>query len=248
MKIDFQDRVVLVTGGTRGIGKRMVLDFLSAGAKVIATGQNPMWQGDADLVPEQTERFQYRAVSFENSESVEAFLNQIRKESRIDVCVNNAGINRLNYLKDTTDKDWADMERVNLEGPWKLSRCLLPLMADHGYGRIVNIASIYGYISRERRSLYTMTKYAVHGLTVASAIEYSARNVLINTLSPGFVLTDLTRKNLSAAEMASLAEKIPAGRLGTPEEISRVVLFLTSDMNTYLTGQNIIVDGGYVIT
>ena len=113
------------------------------------------------------------------------------------------------------------------------------------WGRIVNVASIFSKISKERRSVYSATKFGLHGLTVGVSNDLARYNILVNTLSPGFVLTDLTRKNLSEKEMQELAGMIPARRLAEVKDISNVALFLLSELNQYLTGQNIIVDGGF---
>jgi 3-oxoacyl-[acyl-carrier protein] reductase len=119
-------------------------------------------------------------------------------------------------------------------------------MKKNHYGRIINIGSIFGTVSRAKRSIYSVTKSGIHGLTVAVSNELAPFGVLVNTVSPGFVLTDLTRKNLTEKERLELAKQIPVGRLALPQDISRVVVFLASDLNTYLTGKNITVDGGFI--
>jgi 3-oxoacyl-[acyl-carrier protein] reductase len=110
---------------------------------------------------------------------------------------------------------------------------------------VVNIASIFSKISKEKRSVYSATKFGIHGLTVGVSNDLARYNILVNTVSPGFVLTDLTRQNLSELEMQALSEQVPAKRLAQTSDISNVVVFLLSDLNQYLTGQNIIVDGGF---
>ena len=119
-------------------------------------------------------------------------------------------------------------------------------MQERKFGRIINITSIFGVISKAKRSIYTTTKFGLRGLTVTSAIELAPYNVLVNSVSPGFVLTELTKSILSEEEMKNLASQVPIGRFAEPDEISHVVLFLASPLNTYLTGQNIVVDGGFV--
>ena len=135
---------------------------------------------------------------------------------------------------------------MNLKGPYLLTRLVATKMKKNHYGRIINMASIFGVVSRPKRSIYSMTKAGIIGFTVAISNELAPWGVLANTVSPGFILTDLTRKNLSVAERRALTAQIPLGRLGQPSDISRVVLFLASDWNTYLTGKNIIVDGGFI--
>jgi 3-oxoacyl-[acyl-carrier protein] reductase len=129
-----------------------------------------------------------------------------------------------------------------------ITRKVSKIMKSNGYGRIVNISSIFGVISRGKRSIYSITKFGLRGLTLAASNELARHNILVNAVSPGFVLTELTKGILSKKEIADLSKQIPVGRFARPEEISKVVLFLASDMNTYITGQNIIVDGGYVNT
>ena len=118
-------------------------------------------------------------------------------------------------------------------------------MIKNNYGRVVNIASIFSKISKEKRAVYSATKFGIHGLTVGASNDLASQNILVNTVSPGFVLTDLTRKNLTLIEMDSLTNQIPSKRLASTSDISSVVVFLLSDLNQYLTGQNIIVDGGF---
>jgi 3-oxoacyl-[acyl-carrier protein] reductase len=137
------------------------------------------------------------------------------------------------------------MLNVNLSGPLKLIKNVSPKMIVKNYGRIVNIASIFSVISKQSRSAYSATKFGLHGLTVGVSNDLAKNNILVNTISPGFVDTDLTRKNLTNEEIENLKMIIPAGRLANVKEISIVVQFLLSDKNSYLTGQNIVIDGGF---
>jgi 3-oxoacyl-[acyl-carrier protein] reductase len=142
-------------------------------------------------------------------------------------------------------EDWDDMIAVNLSAPMYLIRTVVVKMKEQQYGRIVNVASIFSKISKERRSVYSATKFGLHGLTVGISNDVARYNVMVNTISPGFITTELTKKNLSEAERDEMAKIIPAKRLGQASDISRVVTFLLSNLNTYLTGQNIVVDGGF---
>ena len=137
------------------------------------------------------------------------------------------------------------MVAVNLTAPFRIISALSSKMIENNYGRIVNIASIFSKISKEKRSVYSATKFGIHGLTVGASNDLASKNILVNTVSPGFVLTDLTKKNLTLIEMDSLINQIPSKRLANTTDISSVVVFLLSDLNQYLTGQNIIVDGGF---
>lgn len=248
MKIDFQGQTVLITGATRGMGKQFADDFTKLGANLILTGTD---KDKIEILSREAKHDKqasrkYYAVDFANAESTKAFIEAIETYQKIDVCINNAGINRINFIDETLLEDWKDILNVNLGAPFMITRAVSRLMKKNRYGRIINIASIFGIISKAKRSIYTTTKFGLRGLTVSSAIELAPYNVLVNSVSPGFVLTELTKNILSEAEMEDLARQVPMGRFAEPNEISRVVLFLASSLNTYLTGQNIVVDGGFV--
>jgi 3-oxoacyl-[acyl-carrier protein] reductase len=246
MEFNFSNRTVLITGGTRGIGKKIAEDLLSLGANLILSGTNPV---EIEKLNSTAKRdglpITYFAVDFMKSDQVNEFIKKLNKFPKIDCIINNAGINRLNYIQNAETTDWDDMLAVNLTAPFKLLNLISPLMIQNGYGRVVNIASIFSKISKEKRSVYSATKFGIHGLTVGVSNDLARHNILVNTVSPGFVLTDLTRQNLSESEMIALSDQIPAKRLAQTSDISNIVVFLLSDLNQYLTGQNIIVDGGF---
>jgi NAD(P)-dependent dehydrogenase (short-subunit alcohol dehydrogenase family) len=248
MKIDFQGQTVLVTGATRGMGKQFADDFAKLGANLILTGtdKDKIETLNREAAHDKQAFRKYYAVDFANADSTKSFIEAIEVYPKIDVCINNAGINRINFIDETLIEDWKDILSVNLEAPFLITRAVSKLMKKNRYGRIINIASIFGVISKAKRSMYTTTKFGLHGLTITSAIELAPYNVLVNSVSPGFVLTELTKSILIEAEIEDLARQVPIGRFAEPDEISRVVLFLASSQNTYLTGQNIVVDGGFV--
>ena len=248
MKIDFSGQTALVTGATRGIGKQIADDLAALGADLILTGSNK------EQIAELTKKTgcggkiskKWLAVDFLNKESTREFLDEIGAMKKIDVCVNCAGINRINYIDETLLDDWHDITTVNLEAPFLITRAVSRIMKANKYGRIVNIASIFGVIGKARRSLYSISKFGLRGLTVSSSIDLAPYNILVNAVSPGFVMTELTRRILGADEMETLAQQVPVGRFAQPGEISKPVLFLASSQNTYITGQNLIIDGGFV--
>lgn len=246
MTLNFDKKVVLVTGGTRGIGKQIASDLHKLGATVLITGtQLDEITKLNQLALENEERKKYFQLNLLEPNSLNQFIEKISEYNKIDCLVNNAGINRLNYIQNSNLSDWNDMVEVNLTSPYSLIKAISPMMIDNKYGRIVNIASIFGVISKERRSIYSATKFGVHGLTVGCSNDLARYNILVNTVSPGFVLTDLTKKNISNTEMNNLKSQIPIQRMAETTDISSVVVFLLSDLNMYLTGQNIIVDGGF---
>jgi 3-oxoacyl-[acyl-carrier protein] reductase len=244
MTLDYSGQTVLITGATRGIGKQIADDFIKLNANCILTGSK---KEQIDLLNKnQNENIKYIAVDFSDKKSVDEFLERVKEYNKIDVCINNAGINRINPIDETLLEDYNDVLAVNLEAPFRITRLVSSMMKKNNYGRIINIASIFGVISKAKRSLYSMSKFGLRGLTVSTAIELAPYNILVNSVSPGFVLTELTQSILSEQEIKDLAEQVPMKRFASPEEISSVIMFLASKNNTYLTGQNIIVDGGFV--
>ena len=247
MRLDFAGRTAVVTGATRGIGERIARDLEDLGARLILTGTDregiDRLQASADQAGSQR---RYVAVDFLDRDQLSAFASELQAETKIDILINNAGINRINPIDRSSVEDWDAICDVNLRAPVVLTRSVATLMRTHGYGRIVNIASIFGVVSKAERSFYSSTKFGLLGLTRASALDLAKDNVLVNAVSPGFVSTDLTREILGPSQMRHLAEQVPLGRFADPSEISPMVLFLASELNTYVTGQNIIVDGGFV--
>jgi NAD(P)-dependent dehydrogenase (short-subunit alcohol dehydrogenase family) len=246
MELSFKHRTILVTGATRGIGKQIANDLGSLGASLLLTGTHAdeIEELNRKAIAENTGK-RYFYLDLMKHESLAKFLADLEEIPVIDGLVNNAGINRLNALQDVVLQDWDDMLAVNLTAPFQIIRGVSKKMIANGYGRIVNVGSIFSKISKEKRSVYSATKFGIHGLTVGASNDLARYNVLINTLSPGFIMTELTKKNLSEKEMADLKNMIPAKRLGTVNDISNVAVFLMSELNQYLTGQNIIVDGGF---
>lgn len=247
IKIDFSGKKVLITGATRGIGQRIADDMESCGANLVLTGTDA--KRIKTLNEEATQKGlkrRYDAVDFTDRAALEEWIQQLCFHETIDVCINNAGINRINSISEVKNDDWDAIAKVNLEAPLIITRQVSKQMKERRYGRIVNIASIFGVLSRAQRSLYSISKFGLRGLTVASALDLAPFNVLVNAVSPGFVLTDLTTSILSDKEIKQLASQVPLGRFATPDEISKTVLFLASDLNTYMTGQNVVVDGGFI--
>ena len=247
-EINFSGKVVLITGATRGIGAALARDFHAAGAELILTGTdskqiNKLNQNNADAG---VTNIRYIQADFADTASLQCFLDEIAHCKRIDVCINNAGTNRIDFIDSTKVEDYDLLSQVNLRAPFLISRQVSRLMKQANYGRIVNIASIWSVITKPKRSIYSTTKFGLVGMTKAVAADLGAYNVLVNAVSPGFTMTELTESVLSDKEIQELSAQIPVKRFAMPEEISKVVLFLSSDLNTYITGQNIVVDGGFV--
>lgn len=229
-------RRALVTGGTRGIGAAIAIALRDAGLDVVVTGRS-----DGGAAPAGCG---YVTVDFSDSARAEAFAADVAQEGYA-VLVNNAGVNKVGPVE-TYDR--LDLERildVNLVAPYLLCRAVVPGMRAQRFGRIVNITSIFGIVSKAGRSAYSASKFGLFGLTRALALEVAEDNVLVNCLAPGFVDTELTRAVLGSAGIAEMVQQVPMRRLARPEEIARYVAFLCSDDNTFMTGQTVIVDGGF---
>lgn len=217
-------RKVLITGASRGIGKAIRESL----------GEVP---GHEILAPSR------REMDLMDMRSVERYA---RAQPDVEILVNNAGINLLRTLETIDDQSFAAMIAVNLQGPLTLIRELVPHMKRRGFGRIVNISSIWGLRSKESRTLYSSTKFALNGATRALARELGGHGILVNAVCPGYVNTELTQTNVTPAEQEALKQVIPLGRFAEPEEVARLVRWLVSEENTYVTGQELIIDGGFL--
>lgn len=243
MQRRFSDQTIVVTGATRGIGKAIALQLLREGATVIGTGTGRSEERMADC--SEFRGVRWYDVNLASMEETEAFCSYLSGLDRIDACINNAGINRIVALETISPQDYDAVHCVNQRAPFLVCQAVAKKMRPRGGGRILNIASIWSEVSKAQRSLYSMSKTALLGMTRAFSAELGRDGILVNSLSPGFVLTDLTRESLTAEEMRDLSNQVPLKRLAKPEEIAEVACFLVSTANRYITGQNILADGGF---
>ena len=165
----------------------------------------------------------------------------------IDICVNNAAINKKGSLISTTVEDSNEVWDVNLKAPLEISRTVAQRMIEARRGKIVNVLSLWSCYAPQDRMSYVTSKHALAGLTRSMAADLAGHGILVNGVSPGFVMTDLTRVSLSEDTISSLENNIPLRRLADPIEVAKAVCFLVSNENSYITGQNIVVDGGYSV-
>ena len=179
------------------------------------------------------------------SSSIRSYLKKY-SDTKIDILVNNAGINIVSELSDIKDEEWDQVLSVNLKAPRIILQIIVEKMKESKWGRVVNVGSLYSHISREGRGSYTASKSALRGLTQTWALELAPFNILVNMVCPGFVLTDLTKETNTPEQLEEITNSIPIKKLADPKDIAEVVFFLASDRNNYITGQSIIVDGGYL--
>jgi 3-oxoacyl-[acyl-carrier protein] reductase len=233
----FSGKKVFITGASRGIGRAIAQAFRDDGARVIGThtGKN---NDKEDICHEIV------AADFADVEQIKACADYVRNFEP-DVLVNNAGINKISPFAEISPDDFFLIQQVNVFAPFHLCQAVIPGMKRKGWGRIVNISSIWGKISKEYRASYTASKFALDGMTLALAAEHSVDGILANCVAPGFIDTELTRRVLGDEGMQDLVSCVPAHRFGQVEEVARLVLWLASEENTYITGQNIAIDGGF---
>lgn len=214
-------KTVLLTGGNRGIGKA-ILDEIKDDFNVLTPSREELDLSDFNSID-----------------------NYLKIVPSIDILINNAGINIIKNIESILDEDIQQVNMVNLVAPLKLIQNCVKTMKIKQQGKIVNISSIWGIRSKEKRTLYSATKFGIIGQTKALARELGEFNILINAICPGFTATDLTMQSLSTKELIQIEQDIPLKRLATPMEIAKSVKFLISDDNSYITGQTLIVDGGF---
>ena len=226
----------VVTGATRGIGYAIAERLLQDGLEVIVTGtkENATYPIGAS----------YHQVNFLDDNSVNEFTKYLKRQ-KVDVLINNAGINKIGEFASIDINDFDHILKVNLRTPFQLCQAVIPYMKEKKWGRIVNLTSIFGNITKEYRAPYSSSKFGLDGMTAALAAEVSEMGILANSVGPGFIDTDLTRNVLGDDGISELKGRIPMKRLGKVEEIASLVSWLVSDENTYMSGQNLMIDGGF---
>jgi 3-oxoacyl-[acyl-carrier protein] reductase len=240
-----QDKVALVTGASRGIGRSISLALAAQGAKIVAVDIDLKSTEDfvAELIKSGAE-----AVAVQGNVTVGADVENMvkvakEKFDRVDILVNNAGITRDGLLLRMKDEDWDAVLDVNLKGAFLCSRAVAKIMSKQRNGRIINIASIVGQMGNAGQANYCASKAGLMGLTRSNARELAKRNITVNAVAPGFIATDMTDA-LPEQVRQDLAAQIPLERLGSADDIANAVLFLASEHSNYITGQVIGVNGG----
>lgn len=243
MDINFKDKKILVTGGTNGIGASTAALFSQNAGEVYVTGtSDKSFAVFKERFPDVDVKF--LMADFSDLDQLKKILVEIEKIS-FDIVINNAGINKINSIGDIELDDWQQVQDVNVRAPFLISQVAVKSMRSKKWGRIVNIASIFGVVTKEMRLSYTTSKSALIGMTKTMALECASDNVLVNAVSPGFIDTELTRKMLGPEGIKEMVSKVPMKKLGTTDDVANFILFLSSERNSFMTGQNIILDGGF---
>ncbi len=244
-----QNKVAIVTGGGRGIGRAIVTDLLNEGAIVVA--YDKVFPEDFDAYTQEKEKsgmkVSKRIVDVTDTAGVQKAIDETAKElGSIDILVNNAGITRDRLLLRMTEEDWDLVLKVNLKGTFNTIKAVARIMAKQRSGKIINISSVVGVMGNAGQANYSASKAGMIGLTKSIAKELGGRNVTVNCVAPGFVETEMTHQ-LTEEQKAAFLTVIPLKRPSKPEEIAGVVTFLASPKADYITGQVIMVDGGMVM-
>lgn len=238
----FKGQVVVVTGGARGIGAAIVQTFVQEGARAVVLDP-----GDPEAWAPAT---RYLHVDVADRASVEAAFDSIDAiEGRVDVLVNNAGIQRVGLTDEIDPDEWERVVRTHLFGTYQCSAAALRSMKRRGSGSIITIASVAALLAMPGRGPYSAAKAAMASLTRVMAVEVAERGIRVNAVAPGFTRTPLIEQGIRDGSLQEdwMISEIPMRRLATPDEIARVVRFLASDDAAYITGQTIVVDGGWTI-
>ena len=218
-----QTKTALITGTSRGIGSSIKEILQNDEIKILSPSRNEL-----DL---------------SSSESINKFLSEISED--IDIIVNNAGILKVGKAEEFSVKDFQDILQVNVLAPFQIISGIVGGMKRKKFGRIVNISSIWGEKSKSGRSLYSTSKAALNALTRSFAVEFAEHNILVNSIAPGYIETDMMKQYNSEKELDVIKNSIPMKRFGKKTEISELVKFLCSEKNSYITGQILTIDGGF---
>lgn len=239
----------LVTGASRGIGRTIALELARQGANVAVNYAGS--EEKAEAVVEELKEFGVKAFKIQADVSRETSVKAMVKEvinqlGSLDILVNNAGVTRDNLLMRMKEEEFDEVIQTNLKGVFLCTKAVTRQMMKQRFGRIVNVASIVGVSGNPGQANYVAAKAGVIGLTKTAAKELASRNILVNAVAPGFISTDMTDV-LTEEQKEKMLAMIPLAKLGSPEDVAKVVRFLVSDDASYMTGQTLHVDGGMVM-
>jgi acetoacetyl-CoA reductase len=241
---EMKGQVALVTGGIRGIGLAICERLMNRGVTVAAG-----YSANTEAAQQFADKYAGHGVSVHqgnigsNADCERVIGEVLDRHGHLDILVNNAGITLDKTMRKMSPEDWDRVIHVNLSGAFYLSRAILQHMLDRGYGRIINISSVIGEAGGFGQANYAAAKSGMFGLTMSLALETASKGITINSVTPGYISTDMTAA-VPSAVMEKIVERIPVGRLGEPNEVARVVEFLADPESGYITGQVYAVNGG----
>tara|TARA_B100001996_G_scaffold382595_1_gene374863 strand:- start:1442 stop:2173 length:732 start_codon:yes stop_codon:yes gene_type:complete len=239
--MNFKDKKILITGATGGIGNALVKKFYDLQGTILATGTKIE---KLDEIKNKFSNVKVKKFDISNHDKIEDFIENVSLElGGLDVLVNNAGINADNLSLRMKDEEWRRVIDVNLNSTFLLTKYSIKKMLKTKFGRIVNITSIVGHSGNLGQANYSASKAGIVGMSKSLAIEYAKKNITINCVSPGFIETSMTA-NLNEKVKLFLTSRIPMARLGTGEDVSNCVAFLSSEESSYITGETLHVNGG----
>ena len=239
--INFNNKNILITGASGGIGSELVKKFVSLGGNVLGTGTKTE---KLDEIKKKFPNIKVKKFDISDHSRIEEFIDDVTLElGGLDILVNNAGTNVDNLSLRMKDEEWKKVIDINLTSTFLLTKYSIKKMLKNKFGRVVNITSVVGHTGNLGQSNYAASKAGIIGMSKSLAIEYAKKNITINCVSPGFIVSDMTM-NIAEKVKLYLTSRIPMGKLGTGEDVSNCAAFLSSDQASYITGETIHVNGG----
>ena len=239
--INFKNKKILITGATGGIGGALVKKFVALQGNVLATGTKVE---KLDLLKKENPSIKVKKFDIADHSNIQEFVENVSLELvGIDILINNAGINMDNLSLRMKDDEWKKVIDINLTSTFLLAKHSIKIMLKNKFGRVVNITSIVGHSGNLGQANYSASKAGIIGMSKSLAIEYAKKNITVNCVSPGFIVSNMTM-NIAEKVKLFLTSRIPMGKLGTGEDVSNCVAFLSSESASYITGETIHVNGG----
>ena len=239
--MNLKNKKVLITGATGGIGNSLVKKFSDLGAKIIASGTN---EQKLENIKKIYQNVQIERFKLEEHKNIEKFIEKVFNDlGGLDILINNAGITLDNISIRLTEENWKKVLDINLTSSFLMCKFAIKKMLKQKFGKIINITSVVGHTGNLGQANYSASKAGMVAFSKSLALEYAKKNININCVSPGFIQTEMTDK-INEEFKKNLINKIPAGTLGTPDDVSNTVAFLASDMAGYINGETIHVNGG----
>ena len=239
--MNFKNKKILITGATGGIGNAIVKKFIELEGTVFATGTK---NNKLEELKNKYPNIKVKQFDISEHSKIEKFIDDVASElGGLDILINNAGMNMDNLSLRMKDEEWKKVIDINLSSTFLLAKHSIKTMLKNKFGRVVNIASVVGHTGNLGQSNYSASKAAIIGMSKSLAIEYAKKNITINCVSPGFIQTSMT-ENIPEKVKLILTSRIPMGKLGTTEDVSNCVAFLSSEDSSYITGETLHVNGG----